>query len=118
MEPIYGSSGQVVAWLDDRDAIRDLRGAVVGWLYDDAVHGLSGQHRGYFNDGLFRDNRGAVVAWITGAGGGPAKPARAARPAQPARQARPARAARSARCARAARSASWSQSTISEFLEH
>lgn len=116
MEPIYGPRGNVVAWHDEPDAIRDTHGRVAGWLYDDAVYGLRGQHVGYFNDGLFRDHRGAVVAWKAGASGGPAKPARAARPAQPAREARPARAARSARRARAARSVSWSQLSVESFL--
>lgn len=96
---MYGPRGDVVAWNEDNDAIRDLQGRVIGWIYDDAVFGVRGQHVGYFNDGLFRDDHGAVVAWIEGATGGPAKPARAARPAQQARAARPARAARSARTA-------------------
>ncbi|GAA1683475.1 hypothetical protein GCM10010977_32960 [Citricoccus zhacaiensis] len=116
MDAIYGSQGDVVGWLEDEEIVRDLSGQVVGWLYGDAVYGLSGQHAGYFNNGNFRDDRGTVVAFVAGAQGGPAKPARHARPARPARAARPARPARSARRTRAARAFAWSDLSFAQYL--
>lgn len=107
----------IVGWMEPDDGIlRDLGGRVIGWQCDDATYGLTGRHVGYFNDGLFRDNRGEVVAFIQGARGGPAKPARHARPARPAKAARPARPARAARAARAARSSTWSVFTLEQHL--
>jgi hypothetical protein len=67
MEAIYGPNGHVIAWFEGSDYVRDLNGSVIGWVYESAMHGLRGQHVGYFEDGLFRDNSGAVVAWIDGA---------------------------------------------------
>ena len=116
MKPIYGPQGEVVAWNEDNDAIRDLQGRVIGWLYDDAVHGVRGHHVGYFNDGLFRDNRGAVVAWIAGATGGPTKPVRHVRPVQPVRHVRPVRAIRHVRHVRAVHALAWSKMSIVEWL--
>jgi len=116
MEPIYGATGRVVAWLDDnREVTRDLQGNVNAWLREDCVYSLRGQHVGHFVDGNFRDARGAVVAFIAGASGGPVKPARAARPARPTRGARPARPVRGARMARPARSSSWSTLAFDDY---
>ena len=116
MEPIYGPGGEVVAWNEHNDTIRDLKGRVVGWLYDDAVQGVGGHHVGYFNDGLFRDNRGAVVAWVASATGGPTKPVRHVRPVQPVRHVRPVRAVRHVRHVRAVRAIAWSEVSITAWL--
>lgn len=116
MEPIYGHRGDVVAWLEDDEVIRNLRGAVIGWLYETAVHGRRGQHAGYFDDGLFRDNHGAVVAWVDGATGGPTKPVKRVRPVQPVREVRPVRSVRQVRQVRAVRSRSWSRLSITDWL--
>ncbi|WP_458117283.1 4-fold beta flower protein [Arthrobacter sp. D2-10] len=116
MEAIYGPQGRVVAWLEANEIVRNLDGQVIGWLYEDAVYGLQGQHVGYFNDGNFRDHRGAAVAFVSGAKGGPTRPVRHARPTQPVRAVRPARAARSARQARAARVGVWSNLSFFQYL--
>lgn len=116
MEPIYGPDGAVVAWNENNEIVRDLQGRVIGWLFDDAVHGTRGHHVGYFDDGLFRDKRGAVVAWMSGASGGPVKPARHVRPSRPVRHVKPVRPVRHVRYARAVRTAAWSTMSIAEWL--
>ncbi|WP_299039803.1 4-fold beta flower protein [uncultured Pseudokineococcus sp.] len=116
MDPIYGPNGHVAAWLERPDCVRSLDGAVIGWLHGDAVHGLGGQHVGYFNDGLFRDQRGDVVAWVTGARGGPVKPVKQAAPIRPIRQVRPVRAIRQIRQVRAVKSLHWSSQSIEAYL--
>ncbi|WP_303708427.1 MULTISPECIES: 4-fold beta flower protein [Microbacterium] len=116
MEPIYDSRGSVVAWFEDPDCVRDLDGAVIGWLYDDAVHATNGRHVGYFNDGLFRDNDGDVVAWVDGASGGPIKPIREIRPVQPIRHISPIRPIREVRNVRAVRSLGWSRLSMKQYL--
>src|SRR5664279_1426230 len=105
MEPIYGATGRVVAWLDDnRDMTRDLHGNVNAWLHEDCVYSLRGQHVGHFVDGNFRDAHGAVVAFIAGATGGPIKPVQAVTPVRPVRGVRPVRPVRSVRMVRPVRS--------------
>jgi hypothetical protein len=116
MTPIYGAQGDVVGWLDTPDCIRDLNGATIGWLYEDAVHGVRGQHVGYFNDGAFRDHSGEVVAWVDGATGTPLKPIQHIRPVQPVKHVNPVRAVREVKHVRAVRSISWSASSILEYL--
>lgn len=116
MEAIYGPRGDVVAWLELPDCMRDLNGTVLGWLYDDAVHSTNGSHVGYFNDGLFRDNSGRVVSWVDGASGGPVKPVKHVRPVQPVKHVRPVRAVRSVRNVRAVRSLSWSPLSMRDYL--
>lgn len=116
MDAIYGPSGAVVGWLFEGERLYSLRGEPLGWLLEDAVYSLrDGSHRGFYNDGLFRDHSGAVVAFTEGASGGPAKPARQARPARPARHAWPARPARSARRPRAAKTPSWSRAGFESY---
>ncbi|WP_375334751.1 4-fold beta flower protein [Curtobacterium sp. MCBD17_013] len=82
LNAIYGPNGAVVAWLET-DSIRSPRGAVIGRLSDDAVYNLRGGHVGYFNNRMFRDNSGHIVAFMEGATGGPVKPVRQVRPVQP-----------------------------------
>lgn len=115
MEPIYGQSGQVVGWLSE-DRLVALNGRTVGRLYDDAVHREDGSHIGYFNEGVFRDNRGDTVAFIDGASGGPMKPMKHVRPVQPVQHVQPVRAVRHVRNVRAVRSLSWSPNSFDQYL--
>jgi hypothetical protein len=73
MEPIFDRSGSVVAWLRDSD-IYHLDGGHAAVLNGDNVYGHRGEHSGVFKNGLFRDHRGGVVAFIRGASGGPIRP--------------------------------------------
>ena len=117
MEPVYGRHGQVVAWLEDnRELIRDLGGRVNAWVHDDCVYSLRGAHVGHFVDGNFRDTGGAVVAYISGAAGGPIKPVKAVTPVRPVRGVRPVRPVRSVRMVRPMRSSGWSQLTFDAYV--
>jgi hypothetical protein len=122
MEAIYSKTGAVVAWLWERERVYDLNGAVTGRAYETSdedtrtIYNGTGTHVGWLRDGLFRDHDGAVVAFLSGAVGGPAKPARQARPARPSRQPTPPRPARQARRPRAARRSSWSRHSFEEFM--
>jgi hypothetical protein len=115
MDAIYGPRGNVVAWFNV-DHFVALGGATVGWLYDDAVHSLRGNHVGYFTDGLFRDHAGRVVAFVDGATGGPVRPVRHVRPVQPVRHVRPVRPVRGVRQVRGVWSASWSSHSFDDYL--
>lgn len=113
--PIHNRSGRVCGWLAG-DTIRDMSGRVAAFLSGTSVVGTSGRHLGRFMNGNFRDSCGAVVGWVRGASGGPAKPAAAAIPARPAMAATPARPAMAATPASPAASASWSSMTWEQFI--
>ena len=70
MTPIYDRSGRVCAWLENT-MIRDLGGRVSAFVSGAELVGSTGRHLGRFQDGNIRDHRGAVVAWVKGATGGP-----------------------------------------------
>lgn len=115
MEAIYGPRGDVAAWWNV-DHFVALSGATIGWLRGDAVFALNGAHAGYFTDGLFRDNRGDAVAFVSGATGGPTKPVRHVRPVQPVRHVRPVRPVFHMKNVRAVRSLSWSRLSFTQYL--
>ena len=73
MTPIYNRMGRPVGWITTRH-IFDLKGSPVAFLDGDSVVSFSGRHLGFFDRGLFRDQRGDVVAFLSGAKGGPALP--------------------------------------------
>jgi hypothetical protein len=69
VEPIYNKRGRVVAWHNDTD-IYNLNGTHAAVVNGEDVYGHRGQHLGVFEDGLFRDHSGGVVAFKSGATGG------------------------------------------------
>ena len=89
----------------------------MAFIFGISVVSLHGKHLGWFQDGNFRDPRGAVVGWVVGASGGPAKPAAAAVPAVPALSARPAIPAQPATPAVPAAPLSWSAMTWEQFID-
>ncbi len=69
MEPIFNRNGRVVAWINENN-ICHLNGRHAAVLNGTNVYGQRGQHLGVFENGLFRDHRGGVVAFIRGGAGG------------------------------------------------
>lgn len=90
---IYDKRGAVVGWLRDNGWILDHHSARwVGFLSRETkVISVRGKFLGRFGNGLFRDNSGAVVAFVAGAHGGPIKPVRQVRPIRPILPVRPIR---------------------------
>lgn len=82
MEPIYDSAGAVVAWKREGD-IHDVRGQAVAFLSNKNVVSYSGRHLGVLDKGLFRDHRGDIVAFMSGARGGPLLPVQSEKPVPP-----------------------------------
>jgi hypothetical protein len=116
LTPIYNRSGRACGWAD-ADTIRDMRGRVAAFIFGISVVSLHGKHLGWLQDGNFRDSYGAIVGWVAGASGGPAKPAAGAVPAMPAMAARPAMPAQPATPAIPAASPSWSAMTWERFID-
>lgn len=117
MDPIFGRTGSVVAWLEpDRECLRSLQGSVIGWLRVDAVYSLGGSHVGFFSDGTFRDLSGHVVAFIRGARPGVAMPGLGGVPGRPGLSGVPGRPGFNGRHGRPGNSSSWSRKAFTEFL--
>jgi 4-fold beta-flower domain-containing protein len=82
MEPIYDRIGRAAAWRHDND-IYNLDGSHAAVLNGPNVYGHRGQQLGVFGNGLFRDGRGGVVAFMRGATGGPVLPELSVAPVPP-----------------------------------
>lgn len=67
MEPIFDRQGRTAAWRN-RDVVHDLGGRPAAFIRDRAVFSLGGVCLGRFEDGLFRDAQGAVIAFLRDAG--------------------------------------------------
>ncbi|WP_420715640.1 4-fold beta flower protein [Streptomyces sp. SBT349] len=70
MRPIFNRSGHVCAWLRD-DSVFCHNGAAIAFLHQTDVISYRGNYLGSFSRGYFRDRRGAPVAWMEHATGGP-----------------------------------------------
>lgn len=82
VEPIYNRTGQIVAWQRGTD-IYHFNGAHAAVINGTNVYGHQGQQLGVFQNELFRDHRGGVVAFMKGALGGPVLPVPSAPPVPP-----------------------------------
>ncbi|WP_425491419.1 4-fold beta flower protein [Nocardioides luti] len=113
MDPIFGSSGQVVAW-SEGDEILSLDGQYLAFLHTGSIIAYNGDgHIGWFDEGVFWDSSFRAVGMLRdatarlprpGLGGVPGRPGRAGRPGRPGVPGTPGRPGRS----NAWSSSSWS----------
>ena len=92
MEPIFGSSGQVVAWFEGEEILA-LNGRYVAFLHSGSIIAYTGSgHIGWFEEGVFWDSDFRAVGMLRdasaslprpGLGGVPGRPGRAGRPGRP-----------------------------------
>jgi hypothetical protein len=88
MEPIFDRTGATVAWRR-RDAIYDLQGKGIGFVHQRALFTRDGRYVGRFEDDLYRDTRGRVIAFEREATGGPLLPVPGPLPVAPQAEVRP-----------------------------
>src|SRR3954469_8660665 len=76
MDAIWDRNGQHVGWWDrSSGALFDSQGQKhIGFAANGGVYSVSGQHKGLFDDGFFKDDQGNPVAFVEGATGGPSLP--------------------------------------------
>jgi hypothetical protein len=86
MEPLYGRSGDVYAWLEaETGRIINLRGKHIAFLGGDSVYSWSGKHLAWWYGDHVRDHSGRVVVFTRRAKGlGPVLPALSSMPPRPA----------------------------------
>ena len=92
MEPIYGNTGQVVAWFDDADVL-DINGRYIAFIYQGNIIAYNGNgHVGWFEGGVFWDSHYQAVGMLRetsaslprpGFGGTPGRPGKAGKPGRP-----------------------------------
>jgi hypothetical protein len=88
MEPIFGSDGVAIGWRR-RDVVFDIDGKAVGFVFNRALYTRGGRYVGRFEDDLYRDAKGRVVAFEREATGGPLLPVITPPPVQPPPELRP-----------------------------
>ena len=121
------SGGTVVTWVYDEIGcagavldefcIRNLAGNTVGWVFGVSVFSLTGEHIGWFEDGVLYDVANQVLGFVPGAKGLPLEmPSLASAPPLPAFSKRPCAPTLRGRTARPRR-AGWSPSCLATYLQ-
>ena len=97
MDPIYGSSGEVVAWHDGTDVL-NLHGQYIAFINNGSLISYRGDgHIGWFEDGVLWDSQFLAIGMLRnnsaslpkpGLGGTPGRPGRPGIPGTPGRPGR------------------------------
>ncbi|WP_242920932.1 4-fold beta flower protein [Pontibacter liquoris] len=89
---IFNKSGNATM-IYDSDCIRNNRGQVVAWLYGNNIYSLSGQHKGWFDGGVFYDSNNKAIGFLSNSTGYlPSRPGISGRPGMPGFSGKPGRA--------------------------
>jgi hypothetical protein len=116
VDAIYESTGHVCGWRDGEVLFR-IDGHPVAFLGDGSIYSFrDGRVVGWLVDGNYRDRAGDIVAFESGADGGPMKPMLAVRPMQPMREMLPMRPMRQMAPMRPMLSTSWSRHSWMDWL--
>jgi hypothetical protein len=88
VEPIFDRGGETVGWRK-RDVVYALNGTARGFVFNRSLFGLAGEFLGRFEDDIYRDPAGRIVAFEREATGGPLLPVPQPPPVAPPPQLRP-----------------------------
>ncbi len=88
MQAIYNKQGYTVGWLSGKD-LYNTSGYFIGYLIGNAVYNHKSQYCGTLKQSFFRDYNGNVVAFLSGAKGGPALPSLKSLTNKPIKKSRP-----------------------------
>lgn len=116
----YDYQGTAIAYCDDGEHLYTFAGRPVAYLKDGSVHAFSGAHLGRVENGLVRDNYGAVVFFtdvVTGTGLYIVRPIRKVKPLKGAQQFLPAKGLAAAQPLKPSDAVSWSQASGERFFE-
>ena len=76
----------------DSDCIRNSRGQVLAWIYNNSVYTMQGRHVGWFENGVLSDSRNQVLGFTRNATGPtPGRPGLSGTPGMPGFAGRPGR---------------------------
>jgi len=88
LEPIFDGNGSTVGWRK-RDVIYGLDGKARALVFSRCLYALDGRFLGRFEDDLYRDRDGRLLAFEREATGGPLRPAALPPPVAPPPELRP-----------------------------
>jgi hypothetical protein len=88
VDPVFDRDGRAVGWRR-KDVVFSLDGAAIGFVFNRCLYSLQGAFAGRFEDGIYRDPAGRIVAFERGATGGPILPVPQAVPVAPPHELRP-----------------------------
>lgn len=91
---LYDYQGTAIAYSEDGEHLYTFAGRPVGYFKDASLYAFSGAHLGRLENGLVRDNQGAVVFFtdaVTGTGQHIVRPIRKIKPLKGTRQLLPAK---------------------------
>jgi hypothetical protein len=115
----YDYQGTAIAYCDDGEHIFTYAGRPAAYLKDGSVHAFSGAHLGRFENGLVRDNYGAVVFFtdtVTGTGLYIVRPIRKIKPLKGTRQLVPSKQLTAAKPLKPVDAVTWSQASGERFF--
>jgi hypothetical protein len=115
-EPVFDTQGTPVAWLLDQEVVVCAKTRKLGFIDRGFVFTPDGQPLGELHNGYFWDRAGEAVGFLTGAFGGPPKPARKVAPLAPVLQAPRVRARLANPPSRLTRFLGWSAQSFAEYL--
>lgn len=70
MQAVFDRTGHIVGWME-ADVIYDLHPKARAFVHDGGIFTFSGEHLGYYRNGVLLDRRSAPVAFLRGAHPGP-----------------------------------------------
>jgi hypothetical protein len=88
VEPIFNREGRTVGWRK-RDVVYRMDGTALGFVFNRVLFGRDGAFLGRFEDDIYRDARGRIVAFEREATGGPLLPVPEPPPVAPLPELRP-----------------------------
>jgi hypothetical protein len=115
VEPIFDRAGRTVGWRK-RDVVYGMDGRARAFVSARALYTLDGAFLGRFEDDLYRDRAGRIVAFEREATGGPLLPVPETPPVAPPPELRPPVPRFEPPPPAPMRSMAWSQSTWDEVL--
>jgi hypothetical protein len=114
-EWIYDRQGQASAILDG-DCVRTDGGEVAAWISGSNLYSLSGEHIGWFENGVLRDSDNQVIAFLREATDLPSRPGLGGTPGTPGFSGKPGKPGFSGRPGRPGRGG-WSEHNLTEYLQ-
>jgi len=117
---LYDQQGTAIAYSEDGEHIYTFAGKAVAYLEDGSLYAFSGVHLGRLENGLVRDNQGAVVFFtdtVTGTGLYIVRPIRKIKPLKGTRQLLPSKRPAAAKPLRPNDMVIWSAKSGERFFE-
>jgi hypothetical protein len=113
----YDRNGKPYAYTDDDEHIFAFGGRPIGYLSNGSMYLFTGQHVGYFDRGIIRDDRGDALLFSDNASAGPVKPVKQVKPVKGVKQVMPVKGVRQVRPVRPVSKLGWSTYDLSDVFE-